>query len=170
MARIGSLRYLAVNDASYPDVDYSGLLVDPGQPATSAWATRSDVKVWWKDGYVTDPRTVRKGDLKIGYADAGTWFGPEYAFGRVMGDHFTEPVLIIKTAWGGIDLAQGFRPPSAVAARGGVVGPYYNAMLDDVREVSEQSRHRVSRRPAPGVRRRGLPLPDRRLRLAPGVE
>ncbi len=132
---LGCLRYLAVNDASYPDVDYSGLLVDPSQPATSAWATRSDVKVWWKDGYVTDPRTVRKGDLGIGYADSGSWFGPEYAFGRVMGDHFTNPVLIIKTSWGGIDLAQGFRPPSAVADRGGEVGPYYKAILDDVREA-----------------------------------
>ena len=30
-----------------------------------------------------------------------------------MGDHFDEPVLLIKTAWGGRSLYKQFRPPSA---------------------------------------------------------
>jgi hypothetical protein len=130
---IGSLRYLAVNDTA----NYGHLLVDPGQPATSAWKTRNDVKVWWRDSDLTAPRAVMKGDLKIGYADFRTtsWFGPEYAFGWVMGEHFTDkPVLIIKTAWGGKSLHVDFRPPSAVAARGGVVGPYYTGMINYVRD------------------------------------
>jgi hypothetical protein len=131
---IGSLRYLAVNDASFPQYDYTSLLVDPGQPGTSDWAPRSDVQVWWKNGYVDQTRTILKGDLDIGY-DGRTWFGPDYAFGQVLGDYYNEPVLIIKAAWGGIDLATGFRPPSAVVARGGNVGAYYTAMIDDVREV-----------------------------------
>jgi hypothetical protein len=39
----GCLRNLAVNDDLYPEVDYRRLLVDPAQPATSAWKSRSDV-------------------------------------------------------------------------------------------------------------------------------
>ena len=136
LGTIGSLRYLAVNDASYPEFNYGSLLVDPGNPAASAWETRSDVKVWWRDNDLANPRAVLKGDLGIGYSQSRNsgWFGPEYAFGWVMGDYYTEPVLIIKTAWGGKSLHVDFRPPSAVAARGGVVGPYYTGMIEYVRD------------------------------------
>jgi hypothetical protein len=129
---IGSLRYLAINDNG----NYGKLLVDPGNPATSAWKTRSDVKVWWRDSDITAARAVIKGDLKIGYSEGRntTWFGPEYAFGWAVGDHYTEPVLLIKTSWGGKSLHVDFRPPSAVAARGGVVGPYYSGMIEYVRD------------------------------------
>jgi alpha-galactosidase len=44
-------------------------------------------------------------------------------------------VLIVKTAWGGRSLNVDFRPPSAAATRGGVVGPYYTGMIDYVRDV-----------------------------------
>ena len=44
-------------------------------------------------------------------------------------------MLIIKTAWGGRALASDFRPPSAVAARGGEVGPFYKAIFDHAHEV-----------------------------------
>ena len=48
---IGTLRYLAVNDATYPEYNYTSLLVEiPVQPATSAWKTRGDVKVWGYNG------------------------------------------------------------------------------------------------------------------------
>lgn len=53
--------------------------------------------------------------------------------GRVDGDAFDEPVLLIKTAWGGKSLAKDFRPPSS----GGEVGPFYTEMLTHVREVLE---------------------------------
>ena len=99
---IGSLRHLAVNDAAYPDVDYSRLLVDPAQPATSAWKARDDVKIWWRDSDVGAARTVKKGDLTNGYGQSPSWYGPEYGFGWALGDHFTDkPVLIVKVAWGG---------------------------------------------------------------------
>jgi len=42
--------------------------------------------------------------------------GPEFTFGLTMDAAFDEPVLIIKTAWGGRSLHTEFRPPSA--------GPY----------------------------------------------
>ena len=133
---IGCLRYLAVNDALYPEVDYSRLLVDPSNPATSAWKTRTDVKVWWRDSDLEATRAVIKGDLKIGYSQSRnpTWYGPEYGFGWAVGEALAKPVLIIKTAWGGKSLHTEFRPPSAVAKRGGVVGPYYTGMIEYARD------------------------------------
>ncbi len=46
----------------------------------------------------------------------GGKIGPEFTFGLTMEEAFQEPVLIIKTAWGGRSLHTDFRPPSA--------GPY----------------------------------------------
>ncbi len=54
----------------------------------------------------------RKGGLTIGYGSPGRT-GVELEFGTVMGDHFDEPVLLIKAAWGGHSLFKLFRPPSA---------------------------------------------------------
>jgi alpha-galactosidase len=133
----GCLRYLASNNATYPEYDYASLLVDPGQPATSAWKNRDKVKVWWHNGQSGDlGGLIGSGDLlPIFGKDAGK-FGPEYAFGQVLGDHYaSDDILIIKAAWGGRYLFKDFRPPSAVAARGGVVGPFYEAIFDDAREV-----------------------------------
>ncbi|MCH7228854.1 invasin domain 3-containing protein [Haloferula sp. A504] len=138
---IGSLRYLAVNNGTYTEYDYTSLLVDPGQPATSAWKTRSDVKYWGYNGasgnLPTPADSPGKGDLGPPFRGANiNWFGPEYAFGQVLGDYYpSDDVLIIKTAWGGHTLVGNFRPPSAVAARGGVVGSSYEEMFNNAREV-----------------------------------
>ncbi len=56
------------------------------------------------------------GPLSTGYGARPTAFGPEYAFGIMLEKHLDQPVLIIKTAWGGKSLHYDFRPPSA--------GPY----------------------------------------------
>jgi len=40
--------------------------------------------------------------------------GPELGIGQVLGDHFGERVLLIKTAWGGRAVKYTFRPPSAI--------------------------------------------------------
>ena len=42
--------------------------------------------------------------------------GPELGIGHVLGDHFDEPVLLIKAAWGGRAVKYTFRPPSAMAS------------------------------------------------------
>lgn len=42
--------------------------------------------------------------------------GPEFTFGITLEKHLNEPILIVKTAWGGRSLNTEFRPPSA--------GPY----------------------------------------------
>jgi hypothetical protein len=125
---IGGLRYQVVNDpANY------GKLVDKD----GKWIVRDDVKVWWRDSDVSAPRKVIKGDLKIGYSQNRNpgWIGPEYGFGWAVGDHFKQPVLIIKIAWGGKSLNADFRPPSAVAERGGEVGPYYKAIVEYTRDA-----------------------------------
>ncbi len=90
------------------------------------WTTRDDV--WIR--YVTEDQT-KTGGLSIGfsgYANERHHFGPELQFGHVVGDAFDEPVLLIKTAWGGKSLFKDFRPPSS----GGEVGPYYQLMLEQV--------------------------------------
>ena len=86
------------------------------------WIVRDDVWIWYLD---------RKGGLSVGYGARKKTIGPEFQFGHVMGQHFQEPVLIIKTAWGGKSLVKDFRPPSA----GGEVGPFYQKMITHVREV-----------------------------------
>ena len=132
---IGTLRHLAMHDSKHTQYNYTSLLTDPSKPSTSDWATRNDVKVWWRRGYVNNPRNVKKGDLGVGFGNHGEWIGPEYAFGQILGDSYKEPVLIIKCAWGGIDLAGGFRPPSAAAARGGSTGDYYKSIIHDVQQA-----------------------------------
>ena len=62
------------------------------------------------------------GQLTAGYGsrrnptEDGGKIGPEFTFGLTMDAAFDEPMLIIKTAWGGKNLHTDFRPPSA--------GPY----------------------------------------------
>lgn len=55
------------------------------------------------------------GQLTSGFgADArGPKIGPEFTFGIYMEKLLDEPILIIKTAWGGKSLNTDFRPPSA---------------------------------------------------------
>jgi hypothetical protein len=83
------------------------------------WVVRDDVQISFKVG-----ETVRKGGLTVGYTGYGnsSHIGPELGF-------FQEPVLLIKTAWGGKSLFVDFRPPSS----GGQVGPYYTKMVHEVR-------------------------------------
>ncbi|WP_254510689.1 sialate O-acetylesterase [Anatilimnocola floriformis] len=67
------------------------------------WIERSDVRIKFLD---------RAGPLTIGYGSPKC-IGPEIEFGTVVGNHYEEPVLLIKTAWGGRSLYRDFRSPSA---------------------------------------------------------
>jgi alpha-galactosidase len=67
------------------------------------WVERPDVWIKFLD---------RKGNLTVGYGSPGC-IGPEVEFGTVVGDHYAEQVLLIKTAWGGRSLFCDFRPPGA---------------------------------------------------------
>ena len=61
---------------------------------------------------------VKEGKLTVGYGAGGREpkIGPELTFGITMQKHVGEPILIIKTSWGGKSLNTDFRSPSA--------GPY----------------------------------------------
>jgi hypothetical protein len=91
------------------------------------WTVRDDV--WVR--YQREGQPLLKGPLSVGFSVYGGThhFGPELQFGHVVGDHFTEQVLLVKTAWGGKSLYKDFRPPSS----GGAVGPYYTKMIAEVR-------------------------------------
>ncbi|MAE64359.1 MAG: sialate O-acetylesterase [Phycisphaeraceae bacterium] len=67
------------------------------------WIVRDDVSITYRG---------RHGGLTVGYG-SGTCTGVELQFGTAMGDHFEEPVLLIKASWGGHSLVQKFRSPSA---------------------------------------------------------
>jgi alpha-galactosidase len=67
------------------------------------WIERDDVWIRFLE---------RKGKLTVGYGSPRC-IGPELEFGTVVGDRYDEPVLLIKTAWGGRSLYRDFRPPSA---------------------------------------------------------
>lgn len=134
----GTLRYLAVNDDQYPEFEYKSLLADPSQPATSPWKTRGDVKVWWRNGANAKlGGPVGKGDLGPPFRGANEkWFGPEYGFGQIIGDHYKDDdVLLIKPSWGGHNLVSQFRSPFAVAARGGKIGDSYEEIFRNAHEV-----------------------------------
>ena len=93
------------------------------------------------------------GKLTAGYGSRtnpsqdGGKVGPEFTFGLTLDAAFAEPVLIIKTAWGGKSLYYDFRPPSAGAyprtpqdiekgrnpeAQSGL---YYRLMIEHVKRV-----------------------------------
>jgi alpha-galactosidase len=57
----------------------------------------------------------KSGPLTVGYGaeNRGPKIGPEFTFGIHMSKLLDEPILIIKTAWGGKSLHTDFRPPSA---------------------------------------------------------
>lgn len=92
------------------------------------WVTRDDVYIYYKT-----KDTVRKGGLTIGYTNYGgdSHFGPELQIGHILGDHFKETVLLIKTAWGGKSLMTDFRPPSS----SGKTGIYYFKMIEEVKDA-----------------------------------
>jgi hypothetical protein len=93
------------------------------------------------------------GKLTAGYgsrrnpAEDGGKIGPEFTFGLTLDAAFQEPVLLIKTAWGGKSLAYDFRPPSAgvfprtpddIAKNRNPEsgsGRYYRLMLEHVKKV-----------------------------------
>jgi hypothetical protein len=97
--------------------------------ADGKWTLRNDVFV----RYQREDRPLLAGPLGMGFSVYGDahHFGPELQFGHVVGDHSENPVLLIKTAWGGKSLFKDFRPPSS----GGETGKYYTLMIAQVRET-----------------------------------
>ncbi|MFK7852222.1 MAG: sialate O-acetylesterase [Akkermansiaceae bacterium] len=75
----------------------------------------------------------KTGPLTVGFGSSLTSddrFGPELGFGVTIIEHLNEPVLLIKTSWGGKSLHTDFRPPSG--------GPYYESTA----EVKDRKTHK----------------------------
>ena len=90
------------------------------------WNTLNDIYLYYERG--TD--TI-KDQITVGQGASVDMFGPELMFAFQIENYFQDPVIIIKTAWGGKSLAVDFRPPSS----GGTTGIYYNKMIDIVNYV-----------------------------------
>ena len=74
-------------------------------------------KVWITSvgclGNAYDDLSEQTGKLTAGFGAGGEdTIGPEFMFGLTMQKHLNEPVLIIKTSWGGRSLHTDFRSPS----------------------------------------------------------
>jgi len=116
-------------------------------------------KVWISSiGCAGDDTTEQKGLLTSGFGASPAEIGPEFTFGIFMEKALNEPILIIKTSWGGKSLHTDFRSPGGgpyvfteseltgrknrrddlEKERANVIkatGAYYRLMLAHVREV-----------------------------------
>jgi hypothetical protein len=85
--------------------------------------------------YLSEDRsgtTIKEGKLTTGFGAREDTIGPEFTFGITMEKLHKEPILIIKTAWGGKNIHTDFRPPSSSEEGAGV---YYKQMVDHVKKV-----------------------------------
>jgi alpha-galactosidase len=116
-------------------------------------------KVWISSmGCAGDDTTEQKGKLTTGFGASPEEIGPEFTFGIYTEKLLGEPILLIKTSWGGKDLHTDFRPPSAgpfvwsdfefnarkhrgddmekdQAEKIKATGMYYRLMIEHVRKV-----------------------------------
>lgn len=156
-AKIATFDYIGDDPATLPMLNE--MVGTDGAPRT--------VKDTWIS-YLTQGRGTPNGEgfgkLSSGYGartdptSASDKIGPELTFGIYMQKSLKEPILIIKTAWGGKSLHTDFRPPSAgryelsdaevasIVKRGGDLdeerakraaqsGVYYRLMMDHVKSV-----------------------------------
>ena len=123
---------------------YLDLEMKDGLPS----AVKDMYGVYFTNGDMTKgserPLSVEKGPFKPGYGGElteSTTFGPDHTFGVYMRKQVQGPILIIKAAWGGRNLYQQFRSPSAGAfekdqdRHGNPTGYYYNLTVKLVKEV-----------------------------------
>jgi hypothetical protein len=111
-ASVGTFDYIGEDPATAPLL--KDMLGSDGKPVSCE-------NVWIS--YYTGWKTFGEGfgKLTAGYGardkpdENGGKIGPEFTFGIYMQKHVKEPILIIKTAWGGKSLHTDFRPPSAGA-------------------------------------------------------
>ena len=112
-------------------------------------------------GCAGDDTTEKTGALTTGFGASPSEIGPEFTFGIYLEKALGEPMLIIKTSWGGKDLHTDFRPPGAgpfvwsdfelnarrhrgddmekdKAEKIKATGLYYRLMIEQVRKVLKQ--------------------------------
>ena len=80
----------------------------------NADGTPKVIKDVWISSIDSRSETGEKhGQLTAGYGASETKIGPEFTFGIYMQKIVKQPILIIKTSWGGKSINTDFRPPSA---------------------------------------------------------
>lgn len=92
------------------------------------WKTLEDTYLYFANA----GDTIRS-NITVGQGANSNLIGPELMFAHQLDEYYDDPVVIIKTAWGGKSLAEDFRPPSA----GGTTGEFYNSMIEIVNEVTQ---------------------------------
>jgi hypothetical protein len=125
---------------------------------TQNWTILSDIKIWYNEigsqsgvngsNIPSKPGDAAFGDLTVGYGALANpnLIGPELGFGFGMKPSLNpgDKYLVMKTAWGGKDLAQDYRPPSSVsnfdvycqeAPCVNQVGHYYQVMVEDIHKM-----------------------------------
>jgi len=111
--------------------DYGHLVNHKGEPVV-----RDDV--WLVNISTTDKQ--QQGWLTTGYGASEGHIGPEYGFGFVVGDVYEDPVLLIKSAWGGRSLSHNFLSPSSEKypkpEKDGDKGFQYSEVLRHVKEIT----------------------------------
>jgi hypothetical protein len=82
----------------------------------------------------------KQGWLTVGYGASEDHIGPEYGFGFAAGDYYQDPVLLIKSAWGGRSLSHNFLSPSSAKypkpEKDGDKGFHYAEVLRHVKEIT----------------------------------
>ncbi len=110
---------------------YGHLVDEDGEPVV-----RDDV--WIVN--ISHEGKEKMGWLTTGYGASEGHIGPEYGFGFVVGDYYEDPVLIIKSAWGGRSLSHNFLSPSSAEyptpQKDGDAGFQYAEVVRHVREVT----------------------------------
>lgn len=122
-AKLSTFDYISKDPKT---ADLYKLMTDgKGQPAACE-------RVWIS--YLSEGRdlqpTLKEGKLGFGFGAGDDKIGPEYTFGLTMEKVLDEPILLIKTAWGGKNLHTQFRSPAA-----GEPGEYWQKMVDHVNRV-----------------------------------
>ena len=148
MGSIDHLKELIQNDTSTAN-EYRVTLWDED---TASFKIRDDVLIKYGDNY---------GNLTVGQGFAGrNSFGPELMFGWVLGDAATnhpgctttgsssQPILLIKTAYGGRNLAIDFRPPASGEGKFKKVKPIhygwqYRIMITEILDALQNLGHYV---------------------------
>lgn len=126
--------YGAIDD---PENDPGSLVHVIQNDSTGAWSKIGEIDNWnsLENAYLYFARSggTIKSNVSVGQGAYAHLMGPELMFAHQLDEYYEDPVLIIKTAWGGKNLAVDFRPPSA----GGTTGEYYNAIIQTVEDVTE---------------------------------
>ncbi len=92
------------------------------------WTVLNDAYLYY-DG----DQGVISSNVTVGQGANTNSIGPELMFAQQLDAYYDDPIVIIKTAWGGKNLAVDFRPPSAT----GTTGPYYNQMIQTVQSITQ---------------------------------